>query len=66
MYQAIISVCNLINLECILLKDQIGLKKTRTECSIRAENMEKDFINFYRGPIVIKKNCIKLDNFKNA
>lgn len=66
MFQAIISVCNLINLECILLKDKIGLKNTHKECTIRAENMEKDFINFYKGPIVIKKNCVRLKNYKSA
>ena len=36
MFQAIISVCNLVNLECILLKDKIGLK-IHKECTIRAE-----------------------------
>ena len=56
MFQAIISVCNLINLECILLKDKIGLKNTHKECTIRAENMKKDFIDFYKGPIIIRKN----------
>lgn len=66
MFQAIISVCNLINLECILLKDKIGLKNTHKECTIRAENMKKDFIDFYKGPIIIRKNCVKLNNFKNA
>lgn len=66
MFQAIISVCNLINLECILLKDEIGLKNTHKECTIRAENMKKDFIDFYKGPIIIRKNCVKLNNFKNA
>ena len=66
MFQAIISVCNLVNLECILLKDKIGLKNTHKECTIRAENMKKDFISLYKGPIVIKKNCVKLTNYKNV
>ena len=66
MFQAIISVCNLINMECLLLKDTVGLINTRKECTVRAENMRKDFIDLYKGPVIIKKNCIKLNNFKNA
>ena len=61
MFQAIISVCNLVNLECILLKDKIGLKKHHKECFIRAENMKKDFISLYKGPIVIKKKLYKIN-----
>ena len=66
MFQAIISVCNLINMECMLLKDTIGPKNTHKECVIRAENMRKDFIDLYKGPVIIKKNCIKLINYKSA
>ena len=65
MFQAIISVCNLINMECVLLKDNIGLKNTHKECTVRAENMRKDFIDLYKGPVIIEKNCIKLNNYKN-
>ena len=65
MFQAIISVCNLINLECILLKDNVGLISTYKECTARAENMQKDFINIYKGPVVIEKNCIKINNYKS-
>ena len=66
MFQAIISVCNLINMECLLLKDNVGLISTHKECTVRAENMRKDFIDLYKGPVIITKNCIKLSNFKNA
>ena len=65
MFQAIISVCNLINMECILLKDKIGPINTHKECTIRAENMRKDFINLYKGPVLIEKNCIKINKFKS-
>ena len=65
MFQAIISVCNLINMECVLLKDKIGLISTHKECSIRAENMRKDFIDFYKGPVIIEKSCIKINKYKS-
>ena len=41
MFQAIISICNLINMECVILKDKIGLINTHKECAVRAENYEK-------------------------
>ena len=53
-------------MECLLLKDTVGLISTHKECTVRAENMRKDFIDLYKGPVIIKKNCIKLNNFKNA
>ena len=31
-----------------------------------AEIMRKDFIDLYKGPVIIQKNCIKLNNYKNA
>ena len=65
MFQAIISVCNLINMECLLLKDSVGLIKSHKECTIRAENMRKDFIDLYKGPVIIEKNCIKITNYKS-
>lgn len=65
MFQAIISVCNLINMECILLKDTVGLISTHEKCTIRAENMQKDFIDFYKGPVIIEKNCIKINKYKS-
>ena len=65
MFQAIISVCNLINMECVLLKDKVGLISTHKECSIRAENMRKDFIDFYKGPVIIEKSCIKINKYKS-
>ncbi len=66
MFQAIISVCNLINMECLLLKDNVGLINTRKECVVRAESMRKDFIDLYKGPVIIKKNCIKINKYKSA
>ena len=48
MFQAIISVCNLINMECLLLRDNVGLINTHKECTVRAENMRKDFIDLYK------------------
>ena len=65
MFQAIISVCNLINLECLLLKDTLGLISTHKECTVRAESLRKDFIDLYKGPVIIEKNCIKLNNYKS-
>ena len=65
MFQAIISVCNLINMECVLLKDKMGLISTHKECTARAESMKKDFIHLYKGPVIIEKNCIKLNNYKS-
>ena len=65
MFQAVISVCNLINMECVLLKDKIGLISTHKECSIRAESMRKDFIDLYKGPVIIEKNCIKINKYKS-
>ena len=52
-------------MECILLKDKIGPINTHKECTIRAENMRKDFINLYKGPVLIEKNCIKINKFKS-
>ena len=66
MFQAIISVCNLINMECVILKDNIGLKNTHKECIVRAENMRKDFIDLYKGPIIIEKNCVKIHKYKSV
>ena len=66
MFQAIISVCNLINMECMLLKDTVGLIHSHKECVVRAEIMRKDFIDLYKGPVIIEKNCIKLSNYKGA
>ena len=65
MFQAIISICNLINLECVILKDKIGLINTHKECAVRAENMRKDFIDLYKGPVIIEKNCIKIDKYRS-
>ena len=28
--------------------------------------MRKDFIDLYKGPVIIEKNCIKLNNYKGA
>ena len=64
MFQAIISVCNLINMECIILKDKVGLIGTHKECTVRAESMRKDFIELYKGPVIIEKNCLKFNNYK--
>ena len=52
-------------MECVLLKDKIGLKNTHKECTVRAENMRKDFIDLYKGPVVIEKDCIKINNYKS-
>ena len=65
MFQAILSVCNLINMECVLLRDKIGLISSHKDCIIRAENMRKDFIDLYKGPVIVEKNCIKLNNYKS-
>ena len=55
MFQAIISICNLINMECVILKDKIGLINTHEDCVVRAEIMKKDFIDLYKGPVIIEK-----------
>ena len=52
-------------MECVLLKDKIGLISTHKECSIRAETMRKDFIDLYKGPVIIEKNCIKINKYKS-
>ena len=65
MFQAIISVCNLINMECLLLKDSVGLISNYKDCTVRAETMKKDFIDLYKGPVIIEKNCIKVNNYKS-
>ena len=65
MFQAIISVCNIINMECVFLRDKIWLISTLKECSIRAESMRKDFIDLYKGPVIVEKNCIKVNNYKS-
>ena len=64
MFQAIVSICNLINMECILLKDKIGLKSSHKECAARAESIKKDFIDLYKGPVILKKIVLKLINIK--
>ena len=66
MFQAFISVCNLINMECVLFKDKVGLIGTHKECTARAESMRKDFIDLYKGPVIIEKNCIKINNYKSV
>ena len=65
MFQAIISVCNLISMECLLLKDTVGLISTHKECNVRAENLRKDFIDLYKGPVIVRKNCIKINKYKS-
>ena len=65
MFQAILSICNIINMECILLKDKIGLISTHKECTARAESLQKDFIDLYKGPVIIEKNCIKINKYKS-
>ena len=59
MFQAIISICNLINMECVVLKDNLGLINNHKKCLIRAESMQKDFENLYKGPVIVKKDCVK-------
>ena len=66
MFQAIISVCNLINIECVLLKRFNRFNSSHKECTIRAESMRKDFIDLYKGPVIIEKNCIKINNYKSV
>ena len=64
-YVSSYDICVQFNkLECVLLKDKIGLKNTHKECTVRAENMRKDFIDLYKGPVIIEKNCIKINNYK--
>ena len=53
-------------MECLLLRDNVGLINTHKECTVRAENMRKDFIDLYKGPVIIKKKCIKLNNYKST
>ena len=53
-------------MECLLMKDQIGLINTHKECKARVESMRKDFIDLYKGPVIIKKNCIKINGYKNV
>ena len=65
MFQAITSICNLINMECVILKDIIELINTHKKCAVRAEIMKKDFIDLYKGPIIIEKNCIKINKYKS-
>ena len=65
MFQAIIAICNLINMECVILKDKIGLINSHKECTVRAEIMKKDFIDLYKGPVIIEKNCIKINKYKS-
>ena len=65
MFQAIISICNLINTECVILKDKIGLINTHKECAARAEIMKRDFIDLYKSPVIIEKNCIKIIKYKS-
>ncbi len=52
-------------MECVILKDKIGLINTQKECAIRAEIMKKDFIDLYKGPVIIEKNCIKINKYKS-
>ena len=52
-------------MECVLLKDKRGLIGSHKECKIRAESMRKDFIHLYKGPVIIEKNCIKINNYKS-
>ena len=52
-------------MECLLLKDKVGLISTHKECTIRAENMKKEFIDLYKGPVLIEKNCIKINKYKS-
>ena len=66
MFQAMIFVCNLISMECVLLKDKVGLIGTYKECYARTESMRKDFTDLYKGPVIIEKNCIKLKNYKSV
>ena len=47
------------------LRDKIGLINTHKQCKIRAENMRKDFIDLYKGPVIIEKNCIKINKYKS-
>ncbi len=55
MFQAIISVCNLINMKCVLLKDKIGLKSSYEKCIVRSENVRKDFMDLCKCHVIIKK-----------
>ncbi len=52
-------------MECVILKDRIGLIGSHKECTARAEIMRKDFIDLYKGPVIIEKNCIKINNYKS-
>ena len=64
MFQAIVSICNLLNLECIAYQDTSGLNFTKKQCIVRTIKIEKDLIETYGNRFYIKKDCIKLDNFR--
>ena len=70
MFFAIILVCSPINLvhhgnECFGIKDTHGYYSTRDKCKLRINEMEDDLLTVINYPVIISKNCLKI-NMKPA
>ncbi len=66
MYTAIVSICNLLNFECISFEDNLNKALSKEKCLTRIISIEKEILNVYKAPLIVKKRCVKLDNFENV
>ena len=65
MYTAVVFICNLLSFECISFEDKLNKALSKEKCLTRTISIEKEILNMYKVPLFVKKECVKLDNFKN-
>ena len=70
MFFAIMLVCSPLNLshngnECFGIEDTNCYYLTKDKCNLRINEMETELLNVLNYPVIISKNCIKV-NMKSA
>ena len=70
MFFAIMLVCSPLNLihhgnECFGIEDTSGYYLTEDKCNVRINEMENELLNVLNYPVIISKNCVKV-NIKSA
>ena len=66
MFFAIMLVCSPLNLvhhgnECFGVKDTNGYYLTKDKCKFRINEMEAELLNSLNFPVIISKNCVKVN-----
>ena len=66
MFFAIMLVCSPFNLiqhgnECFGIEDTNGYYQTKEKCNTRINEMEAELLTILNFPVMIRKNCIKIN-----